>query len=136
MKELTSANVDEIFNKVVCEDTNPNFKRVEMVDYVFGVDMVKLKKHRQDVKDMLSQLPKEFFPVENGGGGGWSFLQAYDHTDDVQWTDVHLTMEALLIMGMALDMVKFMMPREMWWLFPGNIPYIIVDPNGIKHKET
>lgn len=74
MKELTSANVDAVAKEVLNGDTNsPNFKKVPMIAHTFGFDMTKLEEHRQDVKDMLSQLPKTFF---HETGGGWSFLQA------------------------------------------------------------
>lgn len=74
MKELTSANVDAVAKEVLGGDTDsPNFKKVPMIAHTFGFDMTKLEEHRQDVKDMLSQLPKTFFPET---GGGWSFLQA------------------------------------------------------------
>ena len=74
MKELTSANVDAVAKEVLDGDTNsPNFKKVPMIAHTFGFDMTKLEEHRRDVRDMLGQLPKTFFPET---GGGWSFLQA------------------------------------------------------------
>lgn len=130
MKELTSANVDAVAKEVLNGDTNsPNFKKVPMIAHTFGFDMTKLEEHRQDVKDMLSQLPKTFFPET---GGGWSFLQACVREDGVQWTDFHLKMEILFAMGVALNMVQIMIPRTMWTFFPGGVPYLLVDINGIK----
>jgi hypothetical protein len=43
------------------------------------------------------------------------------------WTGEHLTMEKLLVMGMALGMVKLLVPRNLWSTLPGGMPYYLVE---------
>ena len=73
---------------------------------------------------MLSHLPTGF---HKSGGGGWSFLQACQDDNDVQWTGEHRTMDMLFALGQALGYVALALPREMWAALPGGMPYFVVD---------
>jgi hypothetical protein len=39
-------------------------------------------------------------------------------------------MEALVALGVGLGMAQFQMPREMWSVLPGGVPYVLLDPDG------
>ena len=36
-------------------------------------------------------------------------------------------MEQLLTLGIGLGYAKYLMPREMWKMFPGGMPYFQID---------
>lgn len=87
----------------------------------------RIAENRKVIEDMLSQLPIAFRPTSQGGGGGWSFLNACDREDGVQWTDFHRTMDWLFQLGMAVGAVKYALPRSMWSALPGGMPYLVVE---------
>lgn len=89
----------------------------------FGFFPERIESKREEIKEMLLELPNEFM---QSGGGGWSFLNACLTKDGIQWTDFHERMEQLFAMGNALGLSEYMMPREMWAYLPGGMPYIVV----------
>lgn len=93
----------------------------------FGLNKHRVESHREEVVSYLDQLPDEF---KKSGGGGWSFLNACNTKDGEQWTGFHIIVEQLMCLGIALDLVRYVMPREMWSMFPGEMPYIVVDLEG------
>ena len=46
--------------------------------------------------------------------------------DGAQWTGFQLRMEQLMVMAIGLDIMAYLMPKEMWKVLPGGVPYIIV----------
>jgi hypothetical protein len=96
-------------------------------DYAFHP--VRLEAHREEVAAMLADLPDEFHQSK---GGGWSFLNACMDRDGNHWAEHH-TIEQLLALGGALGMAKILMPREMWKICPGGMPYFSVNP-PVKHE--
>ena len=85
-----------------------------------------LAKHAVEIGAMLAQLPNEFMGHDAGGGGGWSFLNACQDRDGNQWTGLHLTMEQLVLLGIGTGQVAWCLPREMWKMLPGEMPYFVV----------
>lgn len=83
----------------------------------------KLDEHAELIMRMLMELPEAF---RQTGGGGWSFLNACDDRHGNQWTSFHETMGMLFMMGMAIDKVTMPIPREMWNILPGGMPYYVV----------
>ena len=61
---------------------------------------------------MLAQLPAEF---GERAGGGWSFLNSCQRMDGTLWTGLHSIMEALLVLGLAIGLVEWLLPREHWY---------------------
>ncbi|HDZ26958.1 hypothetical protein LCGC14_2176970 [marine sediment metagenome] len=125
--ELTSKNVNKIFMDCLFEEDNEENRKnsivVEGLVNKFGLNPVAIKKHKKDIYSMLKQLPKNF---QKNGGGGWSFLNACNREDGTQWTGLHATMEQLVVLGIASEYVKYTMPREMWKILPGGVPYFSV----------
>lgn len=81
-----------------------------------------LEAKREDIKSMLKELPDEFMKSK---GGGWSFLNACMTKDGEQWGE-QTTVEELVCLGLGLKLVDFVMPREMWAMLPGGMPYFVV----------
>jgi hypothetical protein len=83
----------------------------------------RLEEQRSKVTEWLKALPHQF---RKNGGGGWSFLNACMQENGVQWTGLHERMEQLFCMAIGLGLAKCQMPREMWFVFPGGMPYYVI----------
>jgi hypothetical protein len=97
---------------------------VQGIVHDFQLDMEELRRNHDRIAAMLNALPLSF---QATGGGGASFLMAYEDREGNLWTGEHLTMEKLLVMGMALGMVKLLVPRNLWSTLPGGMPYYLVE---------
>lgn len=109
------------------ERTEPADSDVLVVDGIvrkFGLHPERLESHRQEVKDILREMPRQFFKVN--GGGGWSFLNLCNDKNGNQWGE-HLHMEALVVLAIGLKLGRYCLPRNMWNVFPGGMPYVEFD---------
>ena len=82
--------------------------------------MAPLKK--KIIISFLKQLPDEF---QLSKGGGWSFLNACIDKEGNQWGE-HKHIEWLIALPNALDLIHFSLPKEMWVLLPGKMPYFVI----------
>lgn len=89
-----------------------------------GFHPERLRSHEETVKNWLASLPHQF---RKTGGGGWTFLNACNDEDGEQWTGLHQRMDQLFTMGIALGLAKWQLPREMWPVLPGGMPYVSVE---------
>ncbi len=130
--ELTSENVDKVAldclypDSYSLEEAVREGKMVEGIVTNFVFQPAKLIEHTEDIKSMLLQLPDEF---KASKGGGWSFLNACNRSDSVQWTGLHAQMETLFMLGMAIGFVTIPLPRDFWPLLPGGVPYFVINDN-------
>jgi hypothetical protein len=122
--ELSAANVSRVVSLSLFDEgaDHSNAVLVDGIVTQFGFDPVKLESHRADVASMLWQLPVEFRKTE---GGGWSFLNAPMDINGNQWGEQR-DAEALMCLGIGLGLAETLMPRDMWSLFPGGVPYFAV----------
>jgi len=123
--ELTSKNVQEVFLDCLFreeETDRTNYVVGEGVIHRFGFHPERLASHKDDIKTMLDQLPEQF---QLDKGGGWSFLNACDRKDGVQWGE-HPNIEQLMALGLASKQATLLMPRELWRAMPGGMPYFVV----------
>jgi len=72
---------------------------------------------------MLSQLPKEFY---KDSGGGMTFLNACNNSNGEQWTGLHSVMEQLFVLGIASSKVECLLPRDIWSMLLGGMPYYVI----------
>jgi hypothetical protein len=86
-------------------------------------DRERLDSHRQQITDLLTELPAEFHA---NTGGGWTFLNMCNDRHGHLWTGLHAVMERLVLLGIATNQVSFLMPREAWPSLPGGMPYRVV----------
>ena len=82
-----------------------------------------IEKHKIEITGMLKCLPNEFMQNQ---GGGYSFLKACNDKNGNQWTGSHFQMEKLFALGIAVEKVKCLLPREIWEVLPGGVPYYAV----------
>lgn len=87
-----------------------------------GFNKSRVEQHREEIKAMLMELPDEFMASK---GGGMTFLNMCTDKHGNHWAE-HNTMDALICLGMAIDMVAFPLPREVWSVLPGGVPYVMV----------
>lgn len=145
--ELTSDNVEAVTKDCVYTDWElpPAVDKdslpadavvVEGVINTYAFNPERLEQHRDDVKTMIEELPRQFFP---DGGGGWSFLnlcttqKALDAgRGDEIWTGLHLIQERLYCLAAGLGMAKIQVPRELWGALPGGVPYMTFSPDGFE----
>lgn len=120
---LTSERVREIFVNCVT-DAHPDPLVVEGITHNVAFNRDAIETHRAEINTLLNELPDQFHA---GRGGGWSFLNACDDRHGNQWTGLQQIMEELFLLGMAIGRVRYCLPRDMWDVMPGGVPYLIVD---------
>jgi len=91
---------------------------VEGIVSKFGFHPERLATHKDQISDLIKLMPEEF-----SKGGGWSFLNLCMDKDGNQWGE-HRNMEQLVALAIATEQGKYVMPREMWSVLPGGMPYI------------
>jgi hypothetical protein len=120
--ELNAENVNNVFMDCLFrdnEDTTNHIKSNGIRNNV-GFHSERLKQHEQDIKSMLDCLPLEF---HKDTGGGTTFLNACMDKNGKHWGE-HINMEKLFLLGNALNLSKWLMPKEMWSVLPGGMPYV------------
>jgi hypothetical protein len=123
--KLTSENVETVFRDCLFQE-NEEVANALIIDGImskFGFKPEKVALHKNDIHSMLKELPVEF---QEKSGGGMSFLNACNDKDGNQWTGLHVVMDQLFCLGMATEKCKCLMPREMWNILPGGMPYYVV----------
>lgn len=94
----------------------------------FGFHPDRLVSHKAEIRKHLDGLPIEFQDTSvEGGGGGWSFLNACMDRQGSLWGQ-HTDINNLLALGIATQQAKFLMRRELWDVFPSGMPYFVVLP--------
>jgi hypothetical protein len=116
---ITSDRVSEIFEATI---SNTGDIEVEgLTKCIFSRE--KIEPYQDEIFEMLKCLPDNFMQSK---GGGWSFLNACQDNKGNQWTGSQRYMEQLFLLGMAIGKVNLLMPREMWKVLPGGVPYYSV----------
>ena len=125
MEKLTADKVNETFLSCLfrSKDDAVAYVKASGVVSSVGFDPQSLAKNKEKIHEFLLQLPKEF---QQDSGGGYSFLAACNDKDGVQWTGLHKDMEELFLLGLATGYVQCLMPRNMWPVLPGGMPYYTV----------
>lgn len=122
--KLTSTKVEEIFVDCLYKKNQPkdNMVIVEGVAHKFGFNPRQLSLHKQEIIDLLAELPDTFY---EGSGGGWSFLQACEDKHGNHWGE-HFSMEKLFCLGVGINRVKELFPKELRTFMPGGVPYYVI----------
>lgn len=120
--KLSSELVEKVFKQCLAP-TSEDGEEVRGVVLKAAFDPAAIESHRDTITAMLNELPDQF---KESGGGGWSFLNACNDRHGDQWTSFHRAMEMLFMLGKAAGLVTEMLPREMWDILPGGVPYYII----------
>lgn len=92
----------------------------------YGLHKDRLQTHKEEVRAILNEMPPEFHKAT---GGGATFLNLCMDKHGAQWGE-HANMEQLVILGMALKMATYSLPKELWSVLPGGMPYVTFDTEG------
>jgi hypothetical protein len=90
----------------------------------------RIQEHKKDIYNLLMELDPTF---RKSVGGGWSFLQMPANKDGEQWGG-QINAEELLVLGIAAGLMEYGMPREMWNILPGGVPYVVFN-DDVTFKE-
>ena len=113
-------------NEIVDKQTPPDAIVVDCVLAKFGFHPGRVAERREQIREMLKEMDDQF-QVGPGCGGGTSFLNLCVDRHGEQWTGFHTTVELLVGIGIAAGMVSFPMPRDMWNILPGGMPYVTIN---------
>lgn len=117
---------------------------VEGIRHRFGFHPERLEEKRDEVRCWLRALPHQFHADGGEDGGGWSFLNACNQENGMQWTGLHQRMEQLFCLGMGLGYAVSLFPRAFWDSIPGGMPYYLINLSEqrrtkeeiLTHEET
>lgn len=103
------------------ESQEPNVM-VEGITAHFGFHPGRLAEKRAEIAEQLAGLPG---PFHQGRGDGWTFLNACVDDHERQWGE-QVTVEALMVLGIAAGLARYCLPRDMWDALPGGVPFFVV----------
>lgn len=92
---------------------------VQGLTRVFRLHPQRLEEKRDLVKALLAELPTEFKE-------GWTFLNLCNTKNGEQWTGMQQVCEQLVVMAIGLGLMEYCMPKEMWAVLPGGVPYLMI----------
>lgn len=123
MSKLSSSAVNDLFwNCLAGSEEDSDVKLVGGIVRTFMFDPAKLIENKESIVSFLMELPEKF---QEEKGGGWSFLEACMDKEGNHWAE-HPTIERLMGLGIAIDKVEYVLPREMWSVLPGGMPYFVI----------
>jgi hypothetical protein len=124
--KLTPQAVDALLESCRAQegDTDDAVK-VEGIVRQLPFNPARVAEHATQIGELLAELPEQF---QLAKGGGWSFLNACEDRHGKLWTGQQQTMETLFCLGIAAGKAKWLMPRDMWDVLPGGMPYVVVMP--------
>ena len=102
------------------DEDKTNHVRVEGITNIFGLHPERLEEQRELVTALVAELPPIFKE-------GYSFLKLCENKDGEQWTGLQRTMQELMVMAVGLELMSYCLPREVWPVLPGGVPYVIVN---------
>jgi hypothetical protein len=105
-------------------ESTEEYKAGEGITKKVGFHPERLKESELVITELLDELPDAF---KRASGGGWSFLNLCEDKHGNQWTGMYQIMEELVILGVATNKVSYLISREGWSLFPGGMPYIVIN---------
>lgn len=128
--EVRRVFTDSLFRDEELTNGKPSVEPVIATGLIHpvGFHPDRIAAHRDDIAALLDGFGKEFY---SDGGGGMSFLNFCNLADGTQWTGLHLTMEQLCQLGEAVGLVSYPMPRELWSVLPGGMPYIVIKREAV-----
>ena len=116
MRILTAERVNEILRDSLYRDEE--LTREDAIRVKGIVQTERLKAYQEEIKNLIACLPDAFV-----SGGGWTFLNLCTDKDGNLWGQ-HNNCEELYCLAAGLGMAGFCMPRDMWSVLPGGVPYI------------
>lgn len=127
MPGLTASAVEDLMSYCLMSkeehEANEQAMRADGITGTFMFHEGRIHERGEEIDSLLKELPESFHEKT---GGGWSFLCACEDKHGIQWTGEHRVVEALMALGIARGKVEILLPREMWAVLPGGMPYFQV----------
>lgn len=116
--DLRAQNVKRVYEACLLQDHEDGAEFVTAECYATAhFHGARLRDSRQDIADMLAELPDRFRTYE-----GAEFFAASENRAGWRWvgTDevAHWEIEMLVLLGRAIGAVEYIIPREDWTDFP------------------
>lgn len=128
MSVLTSEQVTTVFMDCMFKQGEEHLHgtavKAPAIMATFRFHPERLESHKATIKAMLAELPDEFQAWS--GGSGWSFLNGCIDKHGRQWTGEHQVMDQLFALGIGIGEVMCPVPRLLWDVLPGGMPYYVV----------
>lgn len=105
------------------DEPTENAVIAEGITTTFGFHPSRLSQHADDIAALLKELPE---PFHSTTGGGWTFLNVCQDRNGNQWTDLHRLAECLICLGIATQKAHWTVPRGLWPVLPGKVPYVTI----------
>lgn len=87
-----------------------------------GFHPERLAGHADTIKALIKEVVKEEFYEDTDGG--YSFLLLPIDRNENQWGEQR-NAEQLFLLAQALNLASFCLPREVWPMLPGGMPYVV-----------
>lgn len=124
--KLSAENVQATMTNCLYGEIEKSQDDAIMIDGIangFVLSKKKVENHKKDIESMLRKMPTQF---RRQYGGGWSSLNACMDEHGHHWGE-QIHVEALFVLGMAIKKVECQMPKEMWPILPGGMPYYVIN---------
>ena len=125
LEKLQEILNDSLYNPEEVPDNKPPSDAMigDGIARRFAFHPLRLESHSDEIIDMLRMMDPAFM---QSGGQGMSFLNMPMDKDGNQWGEqVHAG--DLIALGNALGLVEIPVPRDMWNILPGGVPYIVIN---------
>ena len=121
---LTAKKVETLFKFCMFDKDEDKTTYVAAVGIVttVGFHPERITASKENILAMLKELLDEFLASK---GGGWTFLNMCDDRHGNQWSDLHKTMEELVLLGIGAGVAKWQM-FDMKEAMSGGMPYVLV----------
>ena len=123
---IDAVRVEAILKDCMYKEITPENKYIMVYSCLtrIGLNPDKIEQHRNEIYEMLKQLPTAFWDSPTGGGG-YTFLALPTDKDGNQWGgQQHADM--LMTLGLAAGYIQYLFPIEMLRELPGGVPYIVI----------
>lgn len=94
---------------------------VDGVTTKFGFHPARIQERKEDILRILRDVVSDDF-IE-GKGDGSSFMTLVIDKDGNHWGE-HSDVQSLVCLAIAAGYAKYTLPRAMWGMLPGAMPYI------------
>ena len=125
-EKLNPARVIEVFKNCMFKDEELKDNRPTS-EYTVATGVLatvvfhtkRLNEHKKEINEMISQIKN----IEQGP----HFLDLCIDKTDRLWTGEHSVVDQLITLGFATELLEVPMnlPRDMWYIFPQELPYVI-----------
>jgi len=133
INKLTSQRVDELYTTCLSQSEENTAVTIKGIILSATFSVANLNAVKEDIVELIMQLPEGAF--KGSKDNGLSFLTLCHDKDEEQWTSFHACVERLMMLAMCIQRCVFLMPRNMWKVLPGGLPYLLFNTEDFTSNE-